>query len=106
MLDKLKQLAESIKQIALYIMAPLLVLGGAIYYLFAENRSLKDEVKAKDGDEKLEVLKGEEIKVDSGANDVVGKYERLLEQYNAANLPGGSPGVQPSDQGPTEPDKH
>jgi hypothetical protein len=66
---------------------PFIVVGLFIYFLIRKSESLADELKAKDGEEKLKELKGEQKQIDTNANDAVSEYERDLKSYLS-----GSPG--------------
>lgn len=102
MLDKIKQFGDTAKTVLFYILAPFAALLGGIFFLWKREKDLETEVKAKEGDEKLKELSGEQEQIDDTANDTVTAYERLYAKYNA-KLPIGTGGVQqsgPSAKGP------
>lgn len=101
MLDRIKAFADTMKGVLLYVLTPLLFLAGAIYYLMTKNTELKTDLEAKDGEEKLNELQGEETKVDESAASASDEYARLRDAYMRASHQ--SSGQSSSGQGSADP---
>lgn len=114
MLDKIKAFWGNVKDVVVYIVAPLSFLAGYIWYLLTQNHKLEDELQAKDGDEKIKELQGEQKEIDSGAGDAVAQFEKLRagllarspssgEGYSGSTNtdPNKGPGTQPGPSSPT-----
>lgn len=85
MLEKLKNFAESVKSVVLYIITPVAFIAGYIWYLLSKNESLEQKLQEKEGEEKLNELKGEQTKVDESAATLLDKYEKLRSSYVSGN---------------------
>lgn len=81
MLEKIKAFAESVKSVLLYILGPIAFVAGIIYYYVTKTHTLEDELKAKDGQEKLNELKGEQKSTDSAAVESNESYTAVRDRY-------------------------
>lgn len=81
MIDKLKALGSSVKDLALYLVLPLVFLAGYIYTLLTKNRNLKDEVTglktATKAKEDINAANQAEKESDSAVSD----YKSAFQQY-------------------------
>ncbi len=103
MLETLKAIGEAAKKVVLYILTPFIVVAIIIYYLVKKKDDLEDQLKAKEGTDKLKELQGEQKQIDSNANDAVSEYEKLRGAYVRSN-PGSVQSGGGSTEG-TDPDK-
>lgn len=95
MLAKLQVFAQTVKQVLLYVLLPVIGVCAYIYYLLVQNRKLTEEVKQEKFDVTHNQTVEDQAKIDAAASDAVAKYRAL----NAAYLSGGSDSVLPGSVG-------
>lgn len=79
MLEKLKAFADSARGVFMLIVGPFVFLAGFLWYYISKSHRLEDEIKATEGQKKLNELQGEQKQIDSHANDAVSAFESFLE---------------------------
>ena len=81
MLEKLKALGESVKQLFLYLIVPLAFVAGYIYHLISKNKDLEGQVQsAKDSEVTKEKI-NEANQAQKESDNAVDAYRAAFQQY-------------------------
>lgn len=88
---------EKVKNAALYLATPLVLLFGAIWYLVSSNRTLRQELEEANASKTDAGLEAKEGSIDEEANDSAALYararDRFLSEYSKSNPLGGPPNM-------------
>jgi hypothetical protein len=93
MLDRLKAIAEAVRGVLLWIVAPLAILGGYVFYLLNKNRQLQNEISIQKMDSDLDKLRSEEGKADAASSQASSDFESLASEYereHGSGVPAGN----------------
>lgn len=101
MIEKLKALGESAKNVVFYLITPLVIIAVVIYHLVTKVDTLEDELRVKDEKGNLDGLQGQQKQIDASSSDAVDSYEKLRDAY----LRSGSEPVRQSGAGTEEADR-
>lgn len=81
LVTKIKAFWSASGALVLGVVGPIVAAIAYVSYLLSKNRELETEIQAKDGDNKLEELKGEQKNIDTGASASVLDYQRIRDAY-------------------------
>lgn len=81
MIEKLKAYLEVVKGALLFIVTPIVFLVGGIYYLIAQNTSLKDKLGQSEAEKHLAKILTEKEEAKNEANSKEDDYNTLRNKY-------------------------
>ena len=92
MMDKIKAFWGSVKDVLMYIIAPIAFCVGYIFYLTAKNDELKDELETAHFTTKDEELAHEETSIDQSAAAAIAEFNSVASGAVPGRDPGGKGG--------------
>lgn len=92
MLAKIQAVIATVKEYVLWIIGPVLVIGGALFYLFRKNESLQQDLATEKAKNQVEEDLDKTKELENEANNATADYESLRNEYLNDNK-GGSSGT-------------
>lgn len=72
---------QKIKDAVLYVVTPLAILAGYIYYLLGRNEALERKIALKEADQNIKDLVSDARKAEEGSKDARKNYEDTRDKY-------------------------
>jgi mannitol-specific phosphotransferase system IIBC component len=86
-LERFKQVADSAKELALWVVSPLVAVFIMALYLLKSNRDLKDEVAATDAAGQTAKQKEASDEAEKTAKSSIDEFRKLYSEYKGGDKP-------------------
>jgi hypothetical protein len=95
MLAKIREFAETVKAVLMWILAPLLIIGGLIYEVLVLKDQINRKAKRDEGEAKAQEAKAKAEQSVKESNDAEEDYKRIRDRVLADEPDGGGDGSLP-----------